>query len=375
MNQFFQNLDIQLKSIITPSSSRSKIKLNQFDNYIHDDLLIIKKYLLEDLQLLLDMEIAEKMIKTDKLLYQWYQREQQEIEDRKLAINLNENESLEHKNKNNNINDNNSLIVKDISDFLEQQQHAEILRNIEDIDIDDEMGLEIFEECVCCLESKHVYKLNCEHSFCLICLQNLFNASLKDRELIPLKCCRIDIENDLINIAATSEKGLEKYNQFLMETKIVKVVYCSNNECSLLLSNIVSSNQIKIQCNECGTATCSFCTENYHGEDTSKCNETKAINTAMSKMMETAGWKPCPRCRRLVSLGVGCHHITCICKMEFCYVCQKEWRTCACVLWEERRLYDDAVAQIDTELEGHERVLRIQNIMNENRHVELPLCQ
>ena len=44
---------------------------------------------------------------------------------------------------------------------------------------------------------------------------------------------------------------------------------------------------------------------------------------------------------------MGCHHMTCICKKQFCYVCTGTWKTCGCPQWEENRLYAAAVYRVD----------------------------
>ncbi|PYI20440.1 hypothetical protein BO99DRAFT_456587 [Aspergillus violaceofuscus CBS 115571] len=42
------------------------------------------------------------------------------------------------------------------------------------------------------------------------------------------------------------------------------------------------------------------------------------------------GWQTCPRCGRLVELDSGCHHMICLCGVEFCYFCGRVWKTCRC---------------------------------------------
>lgn len=36
-------------------------------------------------------------------------------------------------------------------------------------------------------------------------------------------------------------------------------------------------------------------------------------------------WRQCTRCNHMIELGEGCHHITCKCSFEFCYVCGAPW--------------------------------------------------
>lgn len=44
---------------------------------------------------------------------------------------------------------------------------------------------------------------------------------------------------------------------------------------------------------------------------------------------------------------MGCYHMTCRCKTEFCYLCKATWKTCRCVQWDERRLFRVAEERVD----------------------------
>ena len=58
----------------------------------------------------------------------------------------------------------------------------------------------------------------------------------------------------------------------------------------------------------------------------------------MLALAESEGWKRCPGCGHLVELSVGCYHMTCRCRYQFCYLCRAQWKTCACEQWDENRL-------------------------------------
>ena len=47
-------------------------------------------------------------------------------------------------------------------------------------------------------------------------------------------------------------------------------------------------------------------------------------------LADLEGWKRCYQCRAFVEHNQGCRHITCRCKAQFCYICTKKWKTCAC---------------------------------------------
>ncbi|KAK3827130.1 MAG: hypothetical protein JOS17DRAFT_662463, partial [Linnemannia elongata] len=53
---------------------------------------------------------------------------------------------------------------------------------------------------------------------------------------------------------------------------------------------------------------------------------------AASRVITENGWKVCHRCGAVVERVSGCVHITCMCRYEFCYTCEKKWQTCTCEL-------------------------------------------
>jgi hypothetical protein len=71
-----------------------------------------------------------------------------------------------------------------------------------------------------------------------------------------------------------------------------------------------------------------------------KANEHDA---AFYELAELEGYARCNRCKNYVELLQGCHHMTCRCLNEFCYLCNAQWKTCRCELWEEGRLLAVAI--------------------------------
>ncbi|KAF9240454.1 hypothetical protein BU15DRAFT_87661 [Melanogaster broomeanus] len=67
----------------------------------------------------------------------------------------------------------------------------------------------------------------------------------------------------------------------------------------------------------------------------------------------TAGWARCPGCSQMIELNVGCYHMTCRCRTEFCYLCRALWKTCRCPQWDEARLIAAAEQRVDAQLEGN----------------------
>lgn len=48
-------------------------------------------------------------------------------------------------------------------------------------------------------------------------------------------------------------------------------------------------------------------------------------------------------------LDVGCNHMTCHCRAQFCYVCGERWKTCACEQWDEDRIVARADQVVERE--------------------------
>lgn len=59
------------------------------------------------------------------------------------------------------------------------------------------------------------------------------------------------------------------------------------------------------------------------------------------------GWARCPGCAQMIELNMGCYHMTCRCRTEFCYLCRARWKTCTCPQWDEHRLLAVAERRVD----------------------------
>ena len=89
----------------------------------------------------------------------------------------------------------------------------------------------------------------------------------------------------------------------------------------------------------CQAQTCSICKAERHVN--SECPK-DTDTTALLDTAREAGWTRCYRCGVLVELTIGCYHMTCRCRAEFCYVCSKPWKNCPCPQWDEHRLLTEA---------------------------------
>lgn len=176
----------------------------------------------------------------------------------------------------------------------------------------------------------------CGHYYCGDCLVALVEAFTRDESLFPLRCCQgdpISIEEVLPNLPLKLRTLFQqKYAEFSIPPK--NRLYCSNYTCSTFLgsSEVLVS---KIECPSCLVDTCPQCRELAHpGEGC----EVNASDKALQELAKSRQWQTCPGCHAVVALSIGCYHMTCRCKTQFCYLCAALWKTCACVRWDERRL-------------------------------------
>ncbi|KAF3294341.1 hypothetical protein TWF132_003336 [Orbilia oligospora] len=193
-------------------------------------------------------------------------------------------------------------------------------------------------------ESRPIYKMQPLQSYLLSKLfTDLRFRAMKDESLYPLKCCKVEIPGNVIaRILSAAE--YEKYQEAAVEYSSSDRMYCPNKKCLQFIppESINKAGNFAF-CKHCSTVACTKCKEKWHTGTCRVDHELQAvINTAGQQ-----GWKQCFKCKRMVELKSGCHHITCHCKAEFCYICGAEWKTCTCPVFEERRLYEDAAARVD----------------------------
>jgi hypothetical protein len=180
---------------------------------------------------------------------------------------------------------------------------------------------------------------------------DLFRAATTDESLFPPRCCRISIPfsavrqhltNELLNLFIEKEK----------EFKTPKRVYCANPSCSRFLGPLCDGwwfrSTLSCTAPGCSTRTCNMCRSKVTGYGHScKVDDKDQDVIALSR---ASGWSRCPGCDQLIELSVGCYHMTCRCKTEFCYLCRARWKTCHCPQWEENRLLNAAAQRVDAQL-------------------------
>lgn len=77
-------------------------------------------------------------------------------------------------------------------------------------------------------------------------------------------------------------------------------------------------------CHKCHIAICTLCTQVEHAN--APC-DTTASDQELA-MLESFGYKRCPRCKAGVKKMFGCSHMACLCGAHFCYWCQRPIDEC-----------------------------------------------
>jgi len=189
----------------------------------------------------------------------------------------------------------------------------------------------------------------CGHYYCRDCLVALVESFTRDESLFPLRCCQDPIPIEAVLPALSL--GLRtlfrhKHAEFSILSK--NRLYCSNPICSTFLGSSEYRLLISgIECPSCHTNTCPQCKELAHpGEE---CG-VSASNEEFQALAKSQGWQTCPGCHVVVELNMGCYHMTCRCRTQFCYLCAARWKTCGCVQWDERRLLVAAQQGVENEV-------------------------
>ena len=198
--------------------------------------------------------------------------------------------------------------------------------------------------CVVCDEKTYFYaEAPCKdcHVHCSDCLTKLFTNAMLDRSLLPVRCCKVEMDQNLARYVLTVE-DFEKFAQIQYEEQTVNKMYCSNVKCAAFLDldrlmdlGLVDDDH-KFQCPSCDTTHCASCqTVNHPGMDCFTYmsvpeEQRNATDAAFFELARSEGLQRCKQCRAVVQLVVGCNHMTCHCRYEFCYPCGAQWKTCTC---------------------------------------------
>lgn len=145
--------------------------------------------------------------------------------------------------------------------------------------------------CVSCTVKMFENQLRvapCGHYYCQKCIVRMSRLALKDRALVPLRCCKKELPHDYVREALTKREDYAKYQQLVKE-KDWKV------------SDLTS-------------------------------------DAEYSATVKAVGAKQCPGCGIGVQRDFGCVHMACPNGHQFCYTCLELWGSCNCPLIPETEI-------------------------------------
>ncbi|OMJ93240.1 hypothetical protein SteCoe_3818 [Stentor coeruleus] len=200
--------------------------------------------------------------------------------------------------------------------------------------------------CPICYENINPYEffplLSCCDKYHADCI-NKYLTNEVDGQNVPIKCpsCQVYLlESDILE--RLDENYRKKYYQ--ASVKIVATmnpeIYscCPTPGCSYAFE---TSGFTSFTCPCCKKYYCLRCRVEYHSEYTCDEYHRYFLNKTLDeqefyKTVLGKKFKECPSCHFWVERTVGCNHMTCRCKYEFCYNCGKKYNTCACPLFTRK---------------------------------------
>lgn len=79
--------------------------------------------------------------------------------------------------------------------------------------------------CEVCRESVDRYSVfPCGHIYCNMCTAKVFKSAIGDRSLLPIKCCRVEVDQNLAKLVLDSD-DLNKFREILHEVETKEKMY------------------------------------------------------------------------------------------------------------------------------------------------------
>jgi hypothetical protein len=203
-------------------------------------------------------------------------------------------------------------------------------------------------DCVICQDPIFgaEFRAPCGHFYDIDCITDLFRVATRDESLYPPQCCRQKIPLPQLQPYLT-QALLTEFELKAQEFGTQKRVYCASPACSRFLGPLYKGFFGKVFICPCTTATCGKCRGGYEGKS-HNCTP-DATTKQLLTLSHAFGWSRCPGCTQMVELNMGCFHMTCRCKTEFCYLCGARWKRCFCPLWDESKLLYNVVPDAATD--------------------------
>ena len=232
------------------------------------------------------------------------------------------------------------------------------------------------QECaICCEEHSSLQNVGCQHSFCRGCWAEFLNheilvAGQADQKITcPDPTCNLRVPLVVIlELASARAYRLRRNMTVTMFQKAPNnrevLRACPGKGCNSLVERFqrrtsaveptvgkkivqlssVYCSRLHFFCFECGKEAhdpigCTLWEQwlqrvlqvtGIHPRD--RGTSSSDVQTKMSNMWLTKNTKPCPSCKNAVMKVEGCNHMTCACRYEFCWICNRKWSECGGVM-------------------------------------------
>jgi hypothetical protein len=201
-------------------------------------------------------------------------------------------------------------------------------------------GANLFKgACYVCFEQSSLLELPCDktHSMCYKCLVDFFRHALRDRSLLPPRCCQIELDPQLAECLLGRAEELEKFWRMYNESVATRKLFCPAPCGAMIVLDSLPEDEAEVVCPDCRASVCTSCSRVAHR------GEACAQDVELQSLIENENWRRCNKCNHVVQLSSGCNHMQCLCRHQFCYVCGATWKTCHCPQFSnEEQVYETA---------------------------------
>ncbi|KDQ60387.1 hypothetical protein JAAARDRAFT_32782 [Jaapia argillacea MUCL 33604] len=200
----------------------------------------------------------------------------------------------------------------------------------------------------------------CGHFYDKTCAVTLFRSALKDETLFPPRCCGRKVPFAKVRPHMTSD-DVSYFHIRRREVQTLKRVYCADPVCSRFLAAAYTGTwrfRTKVHTcpnPSCDTRTCGRCKTAVSRKNKHVCALDKDHHEVIA-LGQHERWARCPGCQNMIELQDGCHHMTCRCQTQFCYLCSAKWKTCTCSQWpNETEIMGEMVGAEDVLLDAEQQ--------------------
>ncbi|KAL1637250.1 hypothetical protein SLS58_009437 [Diplodia intermedia] len=171
-----------------------------------------------------------------------------------------------------------------------------------------ECTITIDRRCEACRDDKKFFDVatmpHCRHDYCRECVDQLFRLSMTDETMFPPQCCQQPISLDDVRMILPVDTARE-FQRKKPELETPNKTYCHRQACSTWIPPRNISDDVGT-CPKCYLQTCTICKGTTHDGD---CPRDEATQLLLLEA-DNNRWQRCYKCRSVVELNTGCHHIT-----------------------------------------------------------------